>query len=520
MLGWLAHPVTVVATALLLVNDHVLKARWPGLVTGKLSDFAGLVCAPAVLAVLVALLVPVASRRVVGGFALAATATVFTWVKLGSSGAAVASDAWSIVNGPSLIRADTTDLLALPAIALSWWAYRSGTRHPLDGARIVRVVVLLPIALFSTVATSAAEYPETMWTGHINGELVVGNGELRDYNYRSGGPQARPVVFSATSDGGQTFHAWAPPRGSTGTPSPSVTATESYGFVIPSPLPAAHFQECIGPACFRVVPGELRVESSDDGGVTWRTAWSVSGPQYRALAQEYSQLGDPRRHLSSVCLSMEAVNGGYVVLVANGRDGVARRDVSGHWTRLDTNFAKAREPALAPDDSGGLYYAGRGPLVAFAVLLAFAAGVGFAFGVTAAPGMMSIRWRILLASVPVAAFVDLAAIAMRGAALSVTALCVSGIACAGLLIGLLGLPRRRARLLSAAVAMVSASAAGGAAVFDIAAKSRLDRWTINTLLSAALIAVVITIATVASATCSLLVRQGAKRYPMPGSVRR
>ena len=31
----------VTAVAVLVVNDHALKAAWPGLVTGKLSDVAG-----------------------------------------------------------------------------------------------------------------------------------------------------------------------------------------------------------------------------------------------------------------------------------------------------------------------------------------------------------------------------------------------------------------------------------------------------------------------------------------------
>ena len=51
-LRWAAHPLTVGATAVLLLNDHVLKPAWPGLVTGKLSDVAGLVAAPPVLGLL------------------------------------------------------------------------------------------------------------------------------------------------------------------------------------------------------------------------------------------------------------------------------------------------------------------------------------------------------------------------------------------------------------------------------------------------------------------------------------
>jgi hypothetical protein len=43
---WLAHPVTVLALLVLILNDHVWKTRQPGLVTGKLSDAAGLVLMP------------------------------------------------------------------------------------------------------------------------------------------------------------------------------------------------------------------------------------------------------------------------------------------------------------------------------------------------------------------------------------------------------------------------------------------------------------------------------------------
>jgi hypothetical protein len=45
----LVHPVTLACMAVLLVNDHLLKAMWPGSMTGKLSDFAGLVFFPVLL---------------------------------------------------------------------------------------------------------------------------------------------------------------------------------------------------------------------------------------------------------------------------------------------------------------------------------------------------------------------------------------------------------------------------------------------------------------------------------------
>jgi len=46
----LLHPVVVGALGVWLLNDHLLKEVCPGAVTGKLSDFAGLVVMPVCLA--------------------------------------------------------------------------------------------------------------------------------------------------------------------------------------------------------------------------------------------------------------------------------------------------------------------------------------------------------------------------------------------------------------------------------------------------------------------------------------
>ena len=57
----LAHPLTWLALALLLVNDHLLRVLWPSWWTGKLGDFAWLFFAPLVLAALVSLIIPAQS---------------------------------------------------------------------------------------------------------------------------------------------------------------------------------------------------------------------------------------------------------------------------------------------------------------------------------------------------------------------------------------------------------------------------------------------------------------------------
>ena len=47
-----AHPLALAAVALLLLNDHVLKATFHNALTGKLSDVAWMVVCPVLLAAL------------------------------------------------------------------------------------------------------------------------------------------------------------------------------------------------------------------------------------------------------------------------------------------------------------------------------------------------------------------------------------------------------------------------------------------------------------------------------------
>jgi hypothetical protein len=51
-LGEFLHPVPLAALAILIVNDHLLKGRGPGWLTGKLSDFAGVLFFPLLLTAL------------------------------------------------------------------------------------------------------------------------------------------------------------------------------------------------------------------------------------------------------------------------------------------------------------------------------------------------------------------------------------------------------------------------------------------------------------------------------------
>ena len=114
-LDWLARPWFLTAVALLALNDHVLKAAWPGLVTGKLSDFAGL----AAIATLGSVLV---GRT--WGVGLAAVA--FTALKTVPGVAEIAAP---FLGGGVTLR-DPTDLVALAVLPGLWFLLT-----PPDGRR-------------------------------------------------------------------------------------------------------------------------------------------------------------------------------------------------------------------------------------------------------------------------------------------------------------------------------------------------------------------------------------------------
>ena len=115
----LAHPGSVLALVVLVLNDHVLKQAWPGPVTGKLSDVAGLVVAPLLLAG------PRSARRrtpaAAGRSGLDGRWASSSCKTLGE-GAAVASAVWSLrVPDPDARRRDR------PRSRFRRWPARGGS---------------------------------------------------------------------------------------------------------------------------------------------------------------------------------------------------------------------------------------------------------------------------------------------------------------------------------------------------------------------------------------------------------
>jgi hypothetical protein len=116
------------AVALLILNDHVLKGAYPGPITGKVSDFAGLIFFPLALQAVTELAAHVFGRDATGDHrvllvAIAATCVAFAAVKLIpeiNSLAELAIGWLQRADARPRIALDGTDLIALPALLMAW----------------------------------------------------------------------------------------------------------------------------------------------------------------------------------------------------------------------------------------------------------------------------------------------------------------------------------------------------------------------------------------------------------------
>lgn len=137
----LLHPVVLASIACFIVNDHMLKAAHPGWLTGKLSDVAGLIFFPVLIAAIAELVSPTARRQAAAILILAVALTGLTYVAMllvpaGGDGyrwfigilqwpfrivAVIAAGAPLPAIAPVRFAADPTDLITLPALLVPLW---------------------------------------------------------------------------------------------------------------------------------------------------------------------------------------------------------------------------------------------------------------------------------------------------------------------------------------------------------------------------------------------------------------
>jgi hypothetical protein len=126
------HPVVVLAVLILTANDQVAKALWPGIITGKLSDLAGLVVFPLLLVSLDELCRAILRKGEIPSRRTLIAAIAITGIGFSAAKVIPLVGDWYRVlwgylaaplrgsTGPVVLSQDPTDLLALPALAVGW----------------------------------------------------------------------------------------------------------------------------------------------------------------------------------------------------------------------------------------------------------------------------------------------------------------------------------------------------------------------------------------------------------------
>jgi len=189
----LAHPVPLGAVAVLALNDHLLKhvAWFPRVLSGKLSDAAGLFFFPLLLSTLAdgawraatgSSREPLPGRGWMAAAAAATTGLVFSALKLSPAANGWACSAW----GP--IALDATDLATLPALALSvLWMTRKGLARAAPLPRWVRAGAVL-FAAAASLATSPARLtrPYPLWQVADGGDAQLGCADVHVWAAKSG----------------------------------------------------------------------------------------------------------------------------------------------------------------------------------------------------------------------------------------------------------------------------------------------------------------------------------------------
>ncbi len=142
----LIQPASVLAVALLVLNDHVLKDLWGNTTTGKLSDIAGVFLFPLLILSIVRLLDPfrpgIGQGPLAAASAAALTGAGFAAVKLlgpvgDSYATTVGAVRWLALLGTGGLRPievvrDPTDLLVLPVLIASYVLASKGSGGPAE----------------------------------------------------------------------------------------------------------------------------------------------------------------------------------------------------------------------------------------------------------------------------------------------------------------------------------------------------------------------------------------------------
>lgn len=305
----LAHPLTLGAIGLLLVNDHVLRRAWPSALTGKLGDLAWLFFIPLVVAAAVALVLPGRRHsRAAGLIAYSAVGVVFALAKtVPWAHTAVVAAAEALFGFEVGWRRDPTDLIALAGLLASagLWA-----RTPEPRAGRPRLAApgwaVLVMAVLLTVANAPAPDPGIYCLDALEGEV---HAHAAYSSWRS-------------TDGGLTWQE-APSRAQEVCPAPWSSPT-AEPVIVTDPRDAARQ--------YRFAPGQA-IELTEDNGTTWRIvrpAQVTSEAVLAATRRQVSSWAEVRPTPMHAAIDRGTGN----AIFAMGHAGVLVHGADGAWREI------------------------------------------------------------------------------------------------------------------------------------------------------------------------------------------
>jgi hypothetical protein len=326
----LAHPATLAAIAALLLNDHVLKRLTPGILTGKLSDFAGLLFFPMLIAVLLGWLVHWPRRRAatVGAASFAGSALLFALLKSVPQANAAARDLASSMLGLQIqLALDPSDLWALlvlpPALAL--WLRAESNPRPAPVRTGLLVTSLAALAVLAT-APCPPEQPISRLVDGSDGVYAVAHA----WDPMSG-------VYRSRDSGA----AWEFLQEGEVPPEIAAQAEQSVAYPVVACAPDNPM------LCYRIDGQQARVEESIDGAQTWREAWAPPASRLsymRRVAAGSGEILACGKEIDFTPHDLILVRSGEdnLVLVGLGNEGVLRGRVgSADWERFGVGWAEA-----------------------------------------------------------------------------------------------------------------------------------------------------------------------------------
>ena len=327
----LKRPIVWAAIALLLLNDHYLKGAYPSWWTGKLSDVAGLYFFPIIVAALLGGLVALLgwerfSARGIGRFAFLLVGVWFGLMKVypAINGLTISFWEW-LVNAPVFIVMDGSDLLALPVLFPAWrlWERQLGADRPKRMRPVAwdwRVWVVMGTAVFAATASSCEEPMQITQVFAVDGAI---------YAYA-------PYSFRGNDDGAfyrydDSENIWAYEAGLGDTLVDYVS--QKVEFPLTQCLPE---DDAI---CYQIT-GEEKVLESEDGGQSWKTAWSVPFGRLHFMNRLSSfSLCQYPVEMGPYDLLVVGTGNSHRVVAAMGNQGALVKQPNGSWERLAVDYA-------------------------------------------------------------------------------------------------------------------------------------------------------------------------------------